>query len=289
MVLLCDRGLAVCESLGIKSAHLKRSSNSPHIAANVTHPETGKRLSVALWKIVTTRAEAGWSVEYLNRNVCDLRLENLKTIPPPDAEPEDDTETIAEEEVAAMSPEVEQKIQRQRKVFEDLTSDQQKKFYKILCLVASKRMKKYNLTEDVVSEIFADRVWPRIVSGKCNHETFEGMLAFAAQIVDFHANTYAKSAVSGCWGDSVPDRPRLMAKHGIKMLEYIPDVTDAAYAQENGLLPARPTRVGNADEQWERTFGKEAGSLFASERDSSYRFGKDQDATPATQLDSRDL
>src|SRR6266404_2981652 len=74
---LCENGLAICESLGIRSAHLKRTSNCPHVAVNITHPENGKRKSVALWKVITARFEAGWSVEYLNGNATDLRIENL--------------------------------------------------------------------------------------------------------------------------------------------------------------------------------------------------------------------
>jgi len=53
-VLLCDNGKAICESLGVRSAHIKRSANTPHVAVTVKHPDTGKRVSIALWKLVTT-------------------------------------------------------------------------------------------------------------------------------------------------------------------------------------------------------------------------------------------
>lgn len=172
-VLLCENGLAVCKTLGIRSAHIKRSSNAPHVAVTVIHPDTNKRVSVALWKIVTARVEPGWSVQYLNDNATDLRIENLKTISPTerDEQAEADAKHISEFNAALralpLSPAQQAKVERQHRVFDALTSDEQNAFYKYLCGTARNRLggdSNFALTEDVVSEIFAFNVWPRIVA-----------------------------------------------------------------------------------------------------------------------------
>jgi hypothetical protein len=294
--LLCDNGLAICRSLGIKSAHLKRTSNSPHVAVTVVHPVTNKRQSVALWKIVTARVEAGWSCEFLNGNVTDLRLENLKTVSPTERDEQAEADALHITEfnlkLAALPPskEKQDKIARQRQLFEGLSAEEQKEFHKYLCGAARKHISNFNLVEDVVSEIFADQVWPQIVAGKCDAETFEGLRAYAAAIVAFHADIYSKLSAGGHWGDFVPDRPRKLAQHGVKLLEYSPEFTDAAHAEENNLLAARPTHVGDADDQWSKTFGKQVGAMQATRRGLSYRTGADkEEPLHVDDLDVRDV
>jgi hypothetical protein len=252
--LLCENGLAICKSLGIHSAHIKRSSNSPHVAVTVIHPETNKRVSVALWKIVTARVEAGWSVEFLNGNATDLRIENLVTVAPP-AESNEQEEDAKPQELP-LSPEQLAKVERQRQVFERLTSEEAKEFHSYLCATARNQLKgSFRLTEDVASQIFAENVWPRLMAGECDDEDFEGLRRFAAGAVAFQAKFVATLAKGGKWGDSVPERPRHLAKHKIQLLEYDCNFTDAAYADINCEIPARPTRsLGTADEQ---TFGQE--------------------------------
>ena len=241
--LLYENGLAICQSLGILSAHIKRTSNSPHVAVTVRHPESGKRVSVALWKIVTARMEPGWAVEYLNANVTDLRIENLKTIAPP-VESDDQEEDEAKLPELPLSPEQQAKVERQRQVFADMSSEEHKEFLKFLCSAARSKIKgNFALTEDVVSEIFACVVWPLIMSGRCEDEDLAGLRRFAAGVVAFRAKHVATLAKGGHWGDSIPERPRHLAKHGIKLLEYDCDFTDAAYADLHDEIPARPTRI----------------------------------------------
>jgi hypothetical protein len=296
-VLLCDNGKAICESLGVRSAHIKRSANTPHVAVTVKHPDTGKRVSIALWKLVTTRVEAGWSVEYLNDQVTDLRLENLKTVSPAqrDEQAEADAEHITDfnAQLASLPLSAAQlaKIERQRQVFEHLSTQEQKDFYKYLCGVASSKIKNnFELTEDKTSEIFAFEVWPLIMAGKCDDEDFIGLRRFAAGVVAFHAENFAKLTAGGHCGHTVPERPRHLAKHRVKLLEYIPEVTDAVYAEENNFLPARPTHVGDADDQWSRTFGKQVGAMEATRSGLSYRTGAEQEEPlHVDDLDVRDI
>src|SRR5713226_3466346 len=162
VAVLCENGLAICKSLGINSAHLKRTSNCPHVAVTITHPETEKRKSIALWKIITARVEAGWSVQYLNGDATDLRNENLKTVEPGERDTQADADTKHIVELNAklralpLSAEQQAKVQRQTEVFERLTSEEQKAFHAYLCGAARKSIKtNFRLVEDVVSEIFA--------------------------------------------------------------------------------------------------------------------------------------
>jgi hypothetical protein len=295
-VLLCDNGKAICESLGVRSAHIKRSANMPHVAVTVKHPDTGKRVSIALWKLVTARVEPGWTVEYANGNATDLRLENLKTVSPTqrDEQEEADAKHISEFNAALralpLSAKQQGKVERQRQVFEGLSTQETKDFYKYLCGVASSKINGYELTEDKTSEIFAFEVWPLIMAGECNDEYFIGLRRFAAGVVAFHANNFSRLTSGGHCGHTVPERPRHLAKYRVKLLEYIPEITDAVYAEENNLLAARPTHVGDTDDQWMKTFGKQVGHMQATRSGLSYRTGSDKEQPlHVDDLDVRDV
>ena len=265
-VSLCERGADLCAVQGIKSAHIKRTSNAPYVAVTLKHPKTGKRVSVALWKIVTGRWESGWSVRYINRSICDLRLENLET-----AEPEpDEPETAEPEPNLKHAPMIADPfvIELQKGLVETNAEDFQiylkKTAYKVLRKGITRNLRE--LSEDLVSAMLPG-LWKQIVNGNVKHQSYKGLRGWAARCVALQAGKLAKLGEHGHWGHSIPEKPERAAKFDIALMEYDAAFTDAAKAEADGELKPRPTSAAkDSDSQWSDTFQKLTDRAVAAAR-----------------------
>jgi hypothetical protein len=220
-VLLCDTGMEICRSKGIKSCHLKRSSNGQHVAVSLTNPATGKRQSTALWRIVTMRWEKDYTVRFLNGDIFDHRLSNLETSQRQKREPAQPKPEKPKADPA--------KLAAQWALFEEHAEE----FRGYLLRVASKVLARYSgirnrwsIAEDIVSAVLPD-VLSQLSRGNCHGESYEAIRGWAASIVAFQAGITGKCGDGGRWGDYVPDRPKLMAEHEAKQMYFDPEKTQA--------------------------------------------------------------
>ncbi len=266
-VTLCERGWDMVQTFAIKSAHIKRHSNTPHVAVTMTNPMTGKRASTALWKVLTVTTERGTTVVYRDGSIFNLSLENLRVIAPtPKAEESEQDE--AEESQAENFRSVVDPVVVELQIM--LVNQSGAEFQNYLQRTANNVLRKHisrnvwELAEDLVSQELPG-LWSQITRGIVRAVTYEGLRGWAAESIAASAERIGKFGANAKWGYSIGERPRHMARNEVQICEYA-EFTDAASARLRGELPARVKKAGTSDEQWAQKFGKVVGSLVGVAR-----------------------